>query len=40
MWVLSSAIAKGYLPKGIKYAVNKFGEVISNRIVINKFINL
>ena len=34
------AIAEGYLPKGTRYAVNEFGEVISNHIVINKFINL
>ena len=40
MWGYSAAIAKGYLPKGTKYAVNEFGEVISNRIVINKFIDL
>lgn len=36
----SKAIAKGYLPKGTKYAINKVGEVISDCIVINKFINL
>lgn len=40
MWGPSAAIAKGYLPKGTKYAVNKFGEIISNCIVINKFIDL
>lgn len=34
------AIAKGYLPKGTKYAINKVGEVISDCIVINEFIDL
>ena len=36
----SPAIAKGYLPKGTKYAINKVGEVISDCIVINEFIDL
>ena len=36
----SPVIAKGYLPKGTKYAINKVGEVISDCIVINEFINL
>lgn len=36
----STAIAKGYIPKGTKYAINKVGKVISNCIVINEFINL
>lgn len=36
----SPAIAKGYLPKGTKYAINEVGEIISNCIVINEFINL
>lgn len=34
------AIAKGYLPKGTKYAINEVGEVISDCIVINEFIDL
>lgn len=32
-------IAKGYLPKGTRYAVNKRGEIISNSIVLNEFID-
>ena len=36
----SPVIAKGYLPKGTKYAINKIGEVISDCIVINEFIDL
>lgn len=36
----SPAIAKGYLPKGTKYAINKVREVISDCIVINEFIDL
>lgn len=36
----SPVIAKGYLPKGTKYAINKVGEVISDCIVINEFIDL
>lgn len=36
----SPALAKGYLPKGTKYAINKVGEVISDCIVINEFIDL
>lgn len=36
----SAAIAKGYIPKGTRYAINKVGEIISNCIVINEFINL
>lgn len=34
------AIAKGRLPKGTKYAINKNGEIISSNIVIDEFINL
>ena len=34
------AIAKGRLPKGTKYAINKNGEIISSSIVIDDFINL
>ena len=33
-------IAKGRLPKGTKYAINKNGEIISSSIVIDDFINL
>lgn len=36
----SPAIAKGYLPKGTKYAINGVGEIISDCIVINEFIDL
>ena len=36
----SPAIAKGYLPKGTKYAINEVGEIISDCIVINEFIDL
>ena len=32
-------IAKGYLPKGTRYAINKRGEIISNSIVLNEFID-
>lgn len=34
------AIAKGRLPKGTKYAINKNGEIISSSIVIDYFIDL
>ena len=34
------AIAKGRLPKGTKYAINKNGEIISSSIVIDDFIDL
>ena len=34
------AIAKGRLPKGTKYAINKNGEIISSNIIIDEFINL
>ena len=34
------AIAKGRLPKGTKYAINKSGEIISSNIIIDEFINL
>ena len=34
------AIAKGRLPKGTKYAINKNGEIISSSIIIDEFINL
>lgn len=34
------AIAKGRLPKGTKYAINKSGEIISSSIVIDDFIDL
>lgn len=34
------AIAKGRLPKGTKYAINKNGEIISSSIVIDNFIDL
>ena len=34
------AIAKGRLPKGTKYAINKVGEIISSNIIIDEFINL
>ena len=34
------AIAKGRLPKGTKYAINKSGEIISSNIVIDNFIDL
>lgn len=34
------AIAKGRLPKGTKYAINKSGEIISSSIIIDEFINL
>lgn len=34
------AIAKGRLPKGTKYAINKNGEIISSGIVIDDFIDL
>ena len=33
-------IAKGRLPKGTKYAINKSGEIISSNIIIDEFINL
>ena len=38
--IFSPAIAKGYLPKGTKYAINEVGEIISDCIVINEFIDL
>lgn len=34
------AIAKGRLPSGTKYAINKNGEIISSNIIIDEFINL
>ena len=34
------AIARGRLPKGTKYAINKSGEIISSNIVIDNFIDL
>lgn len=34
------AIAKGRLPKGTKYTINKSGEIISSNIIIDEFINL
>ena len=34
------AIAKGRLPKGTKYAINKDGKIISSNIIIDEFINL
>lgn len=34
------AIAKGRLPKGTTYAINKDGEIISSSIVIDNFIDL
>lgn len=34
------AIAKGRLPKGTKYAINKSGEIISSNIIIDEFIDL
>lgn len=33
-------IAKGYIPKGTRYAINKNGEIISNDIILNEFIKL
>lgn len=33
-------IAKGYIPKGTRYAINKKGEIISNDIILNEFIKL
>lgn len=33
-------IAKGYIPKGTRYAINKKGEIISNNIILNEFIKL
>lgn len=32
-------VAKGYLPKGTRYAINKRGEIISSSIVLDEFID-
>ena len=34
------AIAKGRLPSGTRYAINKSGEIISSNIIIDEFVNL
>lgn len=33
-------IVKCHIPKGSKYAINKYGEIISNNIVLDEFVEI
>lgn len=36
----NTIIAKCHIPKGSKYAINKYGEIISNDIVLDEFVEI
>lgn len=36
----NTIIAKCHIPKGSKYAINKYGEIISNDIVLDEYVEI
>ena len=36
----NTTIAKCHIPKGSKYAINKYGEIISNDIILDEFVEI
>ena len=36
----NTTIAKCHIPKGSKYAINKYGEIISNDIVLDEYVEI
>lgn len=36
----NTIIAKCHIPKGSKYAINKYGEIISNDIILDEFVEI